>query len=346
MTRRELIGAGLGLAAGGLPLIGRGGSSATEAKPRGRVRFGLFADIHYSPHYWPNDNVEFLEKILERAARAKSDFVLHLGDFCHDCIKDHEYVDFYNDFRLPTYHTFGNHDDDAHPHARALEAYRMKDSKYFFDCNGWRFIVLDLNYFVNPKTGKSEHYATMNYLNMEGVTQHVIFPDEEIEWMKGVIDSSPYPCVVASHQSLEKDTFHIGNHLKARKVFEDANRKCPGKVRLVMNGHDHTDNWRLINNILYWDVNSANYWYPSNPHNCYPEEYVKTHVCAPHSIAWTEPLSAIVTLDVNGRITIEGAHADYLYGVSAEKAFGIKYDVFFRTVRPEIQDIDLTLHYS
>ena len=42
------------------------------------------------------------------------------------------------------------------------------------------------------------------------------------------------------------------------------NAKTPGKVRLVANSHLHVDHMRILDDIAYWDVNSANmyYWGP------------------------------------------------------------------------------------
>ena len=53
--------------------------------------------------------------------------------------------------------------------------------------------------------------------------------------------------------------------------------------------------------ILYWDVNSANYQYYPRKHDKYPAEYVKTHRAAPNNIGYTEPLSGVVSMWPDGR---------------------------------------------
>ena len=108
----------------------------------------------------------------------------------------------------------------------------------------------------------------------------------------------------------------VMNSRDVRAIFNEANAKKPGTVRLVMNGHLHVDHLRVLDNILYFDVNSANFQYYAKTHSKYPADFMKAHSQSPHTIAWTEPLSAIVTLSADGRIKIEGSEADWLYGVT------------------------------
>ena len=150
--RREFIGAGLAsLAAGNL-----------LAKPaEDEVKFCAFADIHYYPGVFPHDTREWLERVLNRAEKSKVDFIIHMGDFTHTPVKCRDYVDFYNDFRIKTYHTIGNHDDDGNSHEETLAAYRLSRGYYHFDRGGFRFIVTDTNNCLVD--GKWVHYSNGNY---------------------------------------------------------------------------------------------------------------------------------------------------------------------------------------
>ena len=103
---------------------------------------------------------------------------------------------------------------------------------------------------------------------------------------------------------------------------------------------------QLLQAAFLWDVNSANYQYFAKAHSRYPADYVKTHRGAPHNIGWKEPLSAILTLWPNGRIKIEGAKSDWLFGVSPEDAGYPAYDEDGRETLPVIKSADMTFAYS
>ncbi|MBQ3097836.1 MAG: hypothetical protein IJC66_06730, partial [Kiritimatiellae bacterium] len=99
----------------------------------------------------------------------------------------------------------------------------------------------------------------------------------------------------------------------------------------------------FIDGIPYLDLNSANYKYYAQSHKLYPAEYHKSHRRAGNVIAWDEPISAVITMDSDGYLKIEGQKAKYLYGVSPEKAKFPKRD---RPIKPEIQSHEMTVRYS
>jgi hypothetical protein len=144
------------------------------------------------------------------------------------------------------------------------------------------------------------------------------------------------------HQSCERESGGMPDWARMRGLFRRVNERKGSKVRLVVNGHHHTDAFRFIDGIAYLDLNSANYKYYAQRHNLYPEEYRKSHKAAGNVIAWNEPISALITMDTEGLLKIEGQKAEYLYGVSPEKAKFPKRD---RPVRPEIQSLEMTVKY-
>ncbi|MBR6586526.1 MAG: metallophosphoesterase [Kiritimatiellae bacterium] len=81
-------------------------------------------------------------------------FVIHCGDMCQNPSELKDYIDYYNDFGLPTYHVLGNHETDGCSYEDVLKTYRMDSGHYFFDCNGFRFIVVDNNYFYRKASSK------------------------------------------------------------------------------------------------------------------------------------------------------------------------------------------------
>jgi hypothetical protein len=219
----------------------------------------------------------------------------------------------------------------------------MPDGHYSFDKGGFRFVVADPNYFCN-EPGKFIHHGRGNYFKrVKGSTINWI-PPEQLEWMRSVIVGSPYPCIVLSHQSFERGHgAPVMNSKEVRAIFNEANAKKSGTVRLVMNGHLHIDHLRILDGILYWDVNSANYQWFGKRHDKYPPEYVKRHPGSVHILGWTKPLSAILSLWPDGRVRIEGSEADWLFGVTAKDAGFPECDADGRETHPKILSADFRL---
>ena len=84
----------------------------------------------------------------------------------------------------------------------------------------------------------------------------------------------------------------------------------------------------------------------AQPHAAYPADYLAAHRGAKHNIGWKEPLSAILTLWPNGRIRIEGARSEYLFGVSPKDAGLPEFDMNGRYTHPMIQSADMTFAYA
>ena len=341
--RRSFLG-GLGAGAASFALAR---DVVAGEKPADVVRFCLFADLHYLPGEFPNDSFAFLDAIIERARTAKVDFIIHLGDLVHRSLdpRARAFVARYNACGLPAYHTIGNHENDGGTERDTLRLYGLPRGYYSFDVKGFRFIVCDCNY-IRRRDGRVEHYSQANYFGVGEGDVTGWMPEEQIAWLARTIDEAPGACVVCSHQSFERERGGVPNWRAVRKVFDDANRAHPGRVRLVMNGHYHTDNLRILNGIAYYDVNSANYQWYNDKHSCYPAAYTKAHTMASHTLAWDRPLSAIVTLGSDGRIRVEGSRADWLFGVTPEKAKLSPGDDLGRPVAPVMQDINLHLMRS
>ncbi|MBO7720868.1 MAG: metallophosphoesterase [Kiritimatiellae bacterium] len=343
MTKREFLTSAIAGAAA--PAF----AAAAGGKPQSRpLKVCVFADIHYLPGVWTNDTPEFLEKIMARAERENCDMMIHLGDLVHNVNTPltKGYIRRYNDFKVRGYHILGNHDQDATEWRRTADAYRMPDGHYSFDRGGFRFVIADPNYF-SEKPGVFVHHENGNYFRRSKNSSINWIPPEQLEWMRDVIFNSPYPCVVMSHQSFERPPVSHGvmNKEDVQAIFNEANRRWPGRVRLVINGHNHMDHLRVMDGILYWDVNSANYKWFNDPHKSYPAEYIAKHSGACHNIGWKEPLSAVLTLWPEGRVRIEGSRSEFLFGVSPKDADLPEFDIIGRYTKPLIQSADITFNY-
>lgn len=348
--RREFI---RGMALSGVSgVVSNGRADDAGVKP---LRVCVFADLHYTPGVYTNDDPAFFEKILLRAKRERCDMIIHLGDMVQNVAEKsvRQLVDRYNGFGIPAYHVIGNHEQDGTTHEEVLDAFGLERGYYSFDKGGFRFVILDPNYFCN-EPGKFIHHSRGNYFHRSVLSTIDWVPPEQMEWLRATVGESPYPCVVLAHQSFERGPAGamVQNAEDVRRIFVEANAKCPGRVRLVMNGHLHVDNMRILDNIAYWDVNSANMFYWGGKHNAYPKEYLERHSGASYTygdcsetLGWKDPLSAILTLYPNGRICIDGSKSDWLFDVTPKMAGYKTFDASDRQIVPEIRSCDFTLNY-
>ena len=292
---------------------------AKPASPKGKVRFCAFADIHYFPKVFPHSTFEWLDKILGRAVDTKCDFVIHMGDFVHMGKPSQDYVDHYNNFQLPTYHTPGNHDFDQVTPEQRMESFKLSKLYYHFDVNGFRFIVTDTNHVVFE--GKTFHYGLSNYQKIGRKDQKAIsrLGGEQLEWLKATIDESPYPCIITSHASYERNPgLGSGDAVEVRKIIDDANKKNPGRVKFVINGHHHCDYVRILNDVCYLDLNSASYQFMYRRHNLYPEQDCEGLRMMQQVLAYNDPINAVITLDTDGLIQVDGFESSFHRGITRE----------------------------
>lgn len=279
-----------------------------------KVRFTVFSDLHHHPVWFKTDAPERLQVIQQRAVDDKSDFMIHLGDFCHDIKVARDLIDSYNNFQVKGFHVFGNHEFDLNSYQDALQAYNMSSNYYSFDHNGFRFIILDENYF-RDFPGVYFHYSERNYFDHPAGRDYM--PPEEIEWFRETVFSSPYPCIVFSHATME----YPGGGMKDYNVLQEIIRQSqsmPGRVMMCLNGHYHVDSFNVIDNVAYFAVNSASFYWIATPHMLYPAEWYKEIEGIGNQVTFTNALSATVTVDTNGLIDIAGASGEFLCGVSYE----------------------------
>lgn len=339
MTRKGFLGS---LAAASL-LPGVAGGAESAGRP---FKFLLFTDIHFSPNGWANDDPHYIDSVYARAEREGCQMVMQLGDMVHNVLAPDvkPYIRRYNDFHIPTHHVMGNHDMDFCPLAATMDAYRMKDRcHYHFDQGGYRFVVLDPNYTLVD--GKYVHHERQNYFPWVKTKPFNVIPPDQLEWLRATLLESPFPCVILSHQGLERPRSSEGvwNKEEVHAIFREANAKCPRKVLFCACGHYHMDNLMFRDGIPYWELNGANFFSCGKQHRAYPPEYVAKRPGAPRNLAWKDALCAVVTLGPGGHVKIEGTQSDFLFGVTPEKAGFPVADDCGRAVRPCIQSAEFKL---
>ena len=319
------------------------------------MRFLMFSDLHYHPGVLYGADDETLRILQKRAEDANCDFIIHAGDFCYgpSCVAD--FVEKYNSFHIPSYHCLGNHDCDKTPYSDVLKYYNMPNGYYYFDCKGYRIIVMDTNYYLSD--GEYIHYENREQFKHPEQLDSV--PPEEMEWLIDTVNSSPYPCLIISHASFERECViprndeemmslsHEANASifaeRIRDLVRTVNERSPHKILMLMNGHHHKDFLRIIDNVLYWDVNTTCYeWVCDTPHDKFTEEIRKEYKLADHTIVFNEPLSAVVTVE-GTTITIEGAETTMFMGVTREMVGDAVLDRSGRPSRAKIQSAKITL---
>ena len=305
------------------------------------VKFLLFADYHYFPGEFKSFGLEGLRIMQAHAEEAGCDMIIHAGDFCHGTPDAAELIEAYNNFHIPSYHCLGNHDMDKCSIEEILKAYRMAKDYYHFDKGGYRFIVINTSYY---RVG-NEYFAYSKASHAQHLDTRETLPPEQLEWIKTTIDESPYPCILISHASLERVINGVQNYKEVLKIIDDANRKKKHSVLMSINGHHHVDYIRLLNNVVYFDMNSTSMdWLGSMnpPNNAYPEEEYKGVRMLHRTIYTNDPLYAIITLD-GTTITIEGRESTMYRGVTRESLGIVEYDEARRLIKPSVSSAKITL---
>ncbi len=302
------------------------------------MKFSVFADLHRYPGVFRGGSEEDLAFIQQRAEKEKVDFIIHAGDFCHGPSGVLDYVRLYNDFHIPSYHCLGNHDTDKTAYEETLKLYNMPDGHYYFDDGGYRFIVCDPNYYCID--GEYIHYSLGNYYKYGPYRDYM--PPEQLAWLRETIGSAPGPCVLISHESFERESNGVKNYAEVRRIINDANRRRPYSVILCINGHYHRDFIRILDNVCYFDLNSAAYDWLEKAHDLYPQELCAKISLLAHTVAYNDPIHAVITLE-GTHIRIDGMESTMFMGITREMTGNPKCDPAGRMVTPTVQSADITL---
>lgn len=135
-----------------------------------KIKFSVFSDLHMDD-CWCADIESRLDAILERAKKEQVDFIIHCGDLSWDQSKHLDAVKRYNHFEIPTYHCLGNHDMDVLSLLDTVALYEMPHEYYYFDCKGFRFIVLNENYYRHE--GVDVAYSLSNCYNFPDCRDYI-----------------------------------------------------------------------------------------------------------------------------------------------------------------------------
>jgi predicted phosphodiesterase len=266
-----------------------------EVQPK-PVRFGICADVHKDIMH---DADERLQTFVDRMNGEKVDFTIQLGDFCRPTSRNSTFLAVWRSFQGPSYHVLGNHDMDGGFTREQTVAYYAMPAKYYaFSHGGFRFIVLDGNDKTDPPQS--------GYARNIGAEQQA--------WLRRQLATTDLPTVVFSHQGLQDDG-GVASAGAVRRILEDANRAAgQQKVVACFNGHNHRDDCRRINGIYYIQINSMSYFWMGGDyqHVRYSEAIDKKYPWIKYTVPYRDPLFALVTLEADGTIHIEGTQSEWV----------------------------------
>nr|WP_321398553.1 metallophosphoesterase [uncultured Desulfobacter sp.] len=264
-NRRQFLGAtaatGVALAAG---LTFPGTSRAVEEK--NMVKAGIITDMHHTskadtPTRKYSASLSKMAVFIATMKQEKPDFVLEMGDFVDtlaqgtDPAKNLKEIETVFTSIGPAYHVLGNHEFDNLTREFVLNALSntgvpQGQTWYSWDSNGVHFIVLDADYTPNAP---HRAYDMNTPEDTFWTWKDTFIPPQELAWLENDLSATTLPCVVFTHQTLDRvdDQDHnIKNASAVRKVLEDS-----GKVLAVLSGHDHAGGYANIKGIHYIVMN-------------------------------------------------------------------------------------------
>ena len=214
---------------------------------------------------------------------------------------------------------------------------------FYFERDGFRIICTDTNYSWNPTSEIWEHNKRWSYGPPAGNTNVNALGPVQLEWLQNVLNDAAekdIPCIVMSHAALNNGWGEQSSDASTtQKMFEDVNKVNPGTVMMHISGHAHDDRIENINGIVYFRCNTTRngYWKAAGTDH-YTEEdtymqetydadgnflgYVEKKIGelggGKNTHFTKEALSATVTIDECGIITIEGMGATWMNGVEPD----------------------------
>lgn len=320
------------------------------------LKFSLFADFHYKKRMYAVTKNDLL-KILERAEKEQVEAIFHAGDFSNDYNGSKEVIEpmLNNKMGVTVCGVYGNHELECGNTMNNVTKFLTnadnavwgtKDGKigdgsiayYYTDIKNFRIICTDTNYSFN-KEGFWEHNRTGSW----GAPSENILGNSlstaQLCWLEEVLIKSAKEgkkCIVISHDSYSGKFRSISpDAARVRNLFACANSIKKGTVLMAINGHIHTNNAEIIDNVFYLDMNtSRNSWWQLKGSEHYTEEHTYTYTEYENGEAketyerslgldtmskntWytKEPLDAIITVSEDGEITIDGKNSEYVYGI-------------------------------
>ncbi|ULL16930.1 hypothetical protein DVH26_22300 [Paenibacillus sp. H1-7] len=276
-----------------------------------KIKFGVMADIHQDFMYRAEER---LQQFIDRMNEENVDFIIQLGDFCFPYPQNKPFVAQWERFTGPKYHVLGNHDMDKCDKKTIMEYLGMERNYYSFDSGDYHFVVLDANYLLLE--GSCVDYEHGNYHKHPDAISNLT--EEQLEWLREDLAATNKTTILFSHQNLESPyndfNYGIKNSDKLRAILREANEQAGfRKVIACLNGHNHLDGVKVIDDIYFIHINSMSYFYMGKDYAAtrYSDEVMKAYPLLANTAPYEDALYAIVTLEP-GKISIEGRESGYV----------------------------------
>lgn len=272
------------------------------------VKFLLFTDLH---HDLIPDGKERLQTIIEAAEQHNVEFMVELGDLAFAIPQNEPFRQMFDNTTIPTYHVIGNHDVDKTSKQEYVEFFQLPAAHYYFDKGPFRFVVLDSNFFID-EAGNETPYDHGNYY-VKGERRDR-FSEEQHRWLEDLLKNKKPIYVILSHAPINDRIAVPGKNRSMHQVIKDA-MVSGTRIAAVIAGHNHSDNYQVIDRINYWQVNSASYFWAGNDFynkERYPEEMYEKYPNLPYMVPYDTTLYAIVEIDSKGTITVKGVQGNYV----------------------------------
>ena len=327
------------------------------------LTFALFSDFHYKAGMY-STSVADMQAILDRAHKGGASFILSGGDFCNDFKGSPELMNAFlkNNYNLPAYNIYGNHELEAGNTMDFVTPLLTNDKNvvwgtedgsigdgsiayYYFESGDFRIVCTDTNYSFNPSTQEWEHNYAGSYGPPSGNTKGNSLGPVQLEWLEEVLTDAAYKgksCIVIGHDSFA-DRFRSTSPdaSKIRDIYSTVNGIRKGTVLLSINGHIHTNNMAVVEDVLYIDMNTTRngVWrgtgteHYGNEHTYDYVEYddlgnpITSYKRSLNELSmgkntwfFEDPLSAIVKVSQYGTVTVEGMESRWIYGINPTDA--------------------------
>jgi len=327
------------------------------------LKLAVFSDFHYKKRMYAA-KVSDLWKILDRAYENHVDFVVHAGDFCNDYAGSPELINTYlaNPHGLAVYGVYGNHELEGnhmefvtHNLCNRVVCFAGKELAYWYtDIKGYRLIGLDTNYSYSNAKGEWEHNYDNSYGWPKGNSMGNSLGPEQLAWLEQLLDATraeQKKAIVISHLGFGGECKQSPDAPKVRELFA----KYANTVILAISGHFHTDHFSVEDNIAFfdciatinacWKLNDKEHYEDSHTFKFYDfdekgEETVvydmKLKDLEQGKNTWfvKEPLNAIITIEDDGTIKVDGCRTEWAYGVVPPFSFdGLKTEISDRCVK-------------
>ncbi|MDR0392451.1 MAG: metallophosphoesterase, partial [Planctomycetaceae bacterium] len=226
------------------------GAGVFEAKEP-VLRIALLTDVHYADKKsvgsrFYRESLDKMDAAVIEFKKHQLNFSVELGDLIDsvkDPDKDKKHLKFicskFQKISDKQYYVLGNHCVETLTKDEFLGEVGQEKSYFSFDCNGYHFIVLDGCFRCDGVSyGRNNAHWTDTKL-----------PEVELDWLQADLEATKLPSIVFLHQRIDVDNskaIAVKNADRVRRLLESS-----GKVRLVLQGHEHSGDYKEIANIPY-----------------------------------------------------------------------------------------------